>query len=421
MGRAKLFFAVILFFSLAISMATAQEKSNECARESTNGCYNKPEALKLKIIAIFVILAASTAGIALPLFSNVLPALAPDKKLFVVVKAFASSVILSTGFMHVLPDSINSLQSKCLSSSVWREFPFLTFIAMVSSVGTLMMESLWMAVRAVSVKAMNSFDSSTVIFAASSLALGVPFSPCVDDSPRFGITTDPWNQKALIPLLSTQALKERSAVQHQRQQAKVDPIEGEELSSAAPGTLVHVHGHDHFLAVLPASKDEVLDGTLRRYRVIAQVLEMGIVVHSIVIGLSMGASQSPCTIRPLVAALCFHQFFEGMGLGGCLVQAEYKTRMKLIMVFFFSVTTPLGVALGIGLSNIYSDNSPTALIVIGILNACSSGLLIYMALVDLLAADFMGSRLQASINLQGWGYLAVLLGMAGMSVMAKWA
>ncbi|XP_078435851.1 fe(2+) transport protein 1-like [Wolffia australiana] len=355
MGRANLFFAVILFFSLAISMATAQEKSNECARESTNGCYNKSEALKLKIIAIFVILAASTAGIALPLFSNVLPALAPDKKLFVVVKAFASGVILSTGFMHVLPDSINSLQSKCLSSSVWREFPFSTFIAMVSSVGTLMMESLWMA------------------------------------------------------------------VQHRRQQAKVDPIEGEELSSAAPGTLVHVHGHDHFLAVLPASKDEVLDGTLRRYRVIAQVLEMGIVVHSIVIGLSMGASQSPCTIRPLVAALCFHQFFEGMGLGGCLVQAEYKTRMKLIMVFFFSVTTPLGVALGIGLSNIYSDNSPTALIVIGILNACSSGLLIYMALVNLLAADFMGSRLQASINLQGWAYLAVLLGMAGMSVMSKWA
>ena len=47
---------------------------------------------------------------------------------------------------------------------------------------------------------------------------------------------------------------------------------------------------------------------------------MGIVVHSVVIGLSMGASQNPCTIRPLVAALCFHQMFEGMGLGGCIFQ-----------------------------------------------------------------------------------------------------
>ncbi|KAK4440353.1 Fe(2+) transport protein 1 [Sesamum alatum] len=56
----------------------------------------------------------------------------------------------------------------------------------------------------------------------------------------------------------------------------------------------------------------------------------------------MGASDNPCTIRPLVAALCFHQLFEGMGLGGCILQAEYEMRMKAIMVFFFSATTPFG-------------------------------------------------------------------------------
>ena len=102
-------------------------------------------------------------------------------------------------------------------------------------------------------------------------------------------------------------------------------------------------------------------------------------------------------------------------------QAEYKFRPKAIMVFFFSVTTPLGIVLGIGVSNIYSDNSPAALIVIGVLNACSAGLLIYMALVDLLAADFMGKKLQESLKLQGWAYVAVLLGIGGMSLMAKWA
>lgn len=51
-----------------------------------------------------------------------------------------------------------------------------------------------------------------------------------------------------------------------------------------------------------------------------QVLEIGIVVHSVVIGVSMGASSNQCTIRPLIAALCFHQLFEGMGLGGCILQ-----------------------------------------------------------------------------------------------------
>ena len=102
-------------------------------------------------------------------------------------------------------------------------------------------------------------------------------------------------------------------------------------------------------------------------------------------------------------------------------QAEYGIIMKSILVFFFSVTTPFGIALGIALTKVYSDNSPTALIVVGVLNASSAGLLNYTALVDLLAADFLGPKLQASAKLQGWAYAAVLLGAGGMSVMAKWA
>ncbi|RVW34652.1 putative zinc transporter 10 [Vitis vinifera] len=152
-----------------------------------------------------------------------------------------------------------------------------------------------------------------------------------------------------------------------------------------------------------------------------KVLELGIVVHSIVIGLSMGASNNTCTIKPLVAALCFHQMFEGMGLGGCILQAEYKFVKKAWMVFFFSVTTPFGIALGIALSKTYKENSPTSLISVGLLNASSAGLLIYMALVDLLSADFMGPKLQGSIKLQIKSFVAVLLGAGGMSVMAKWA
>lgn len=91
------------------------------------------------------------------------------------------------------------------------------------------------------------------------------------------------------------------------------------------------------------------------------------------------------------------------------------------MVFFFSVTTPFGIALGMALSKTYKENSPTALITVGLLNASSAGLLIYMALVDLLAADFLGPKLQGSIKFQIKCYVAVLLGAGGMSLMAKWA
>lgn len=93
---------------------------------------------------------------------------------------------------------------------------------------------------------------------------------------------------------------------------------------------------------------------------------------------------------------------------------------KTVMVFFFSVTNPFGIALGIALSKMYKENSPASLITVGLLNASSAGLLIYMALVDLLAADFMGPKLQGSIRLQIKAFTTVLLGAGAMSLLAKW-
>ncbi|KAI4311225.1 hypothetical protein MLD38_036135 [Melastoma candidum] len=157
--------------------------------------------------------------------------------------------------------------------------------------------------------------------------------------------------------------------------------------------------------------------TLLRHRVVAQVLELGIVVHSVVIGLSWERqttrARSDRSSRPFASIKCSKEWAS--------VAAEFGMKLKAILVFFFSATTPFGIALGIGLSNVYSEDSPTALIVVGLLNASSAGLLNYMALVDLLGADFMGPRLQASMKLQGWAYVAVLLGAGLMALMAKWA
>ncbi|MBA0854423.1 hypothetical protein Goshw_030224, partial [Gossypium schwendimanii] len=134
--------------------------------------------------------------------------------------------------------------------------------------------------------------------------------------------------------------------------------------------------------------------------------------------ISLGASESPKTIKPLVAALTFHQFFEGMGLGGCILQARHKARSVAIMVLFFALTTPVGIGIGIGISNTYNENSPTALVVEGMLNAASAGILIYMALVDLLAADFMNPKLQNNGKVGASASVSLLLGSALMSLLA---
>ncbi|KAH6768724.1 zinc transporter 5 precursor [Perilla frutescens var. frutescens] len=91
------------------------------------------------------------------------------------------------------------------------------------------------------------------------------------------------------------------------------------------------------------------------------------------------------------------------------------------MMLFFSVTTPIGIGVGIGISSIYQENSSKALIIEGILNSASAGILVYMALVDLLAADFMNPRMQTNVRLQLGAHLSLLLGAGCMSFLAKWA
>lgn len=90
------------------------------------------------------------------------------------------------------------------------------------------------------------------------------------------------------------------------------------------------------------------------------------------------------------------------------------------MILFFSLTTPTGIGIGIGISNMYNEYSPTALIVEGVLNSASAGILIYMALVDLLASDFMNPNLQINFRLQLGSNVALLIGACSMSILAKW-
>ena len=61
---------------------------------------------------------------------------------------------------------------------------------------------------------------------------------------------------------------------------------------------------------------------------------MGILVHSVIIGVDMGASQNPETIKPLLVAIVFHQFFEGIGFGGCIIQVFHM----FICSFYVYVT-----------------------------------------------------------------------------------
>ncbi|WZZ46604.1 hypothetical protein YC2023_042863 [Brassica napus] len=263
----KTFFLVLIFVSFTISPATSTAPE-DCASESANPCVNKAKALPLKVIAIVAILVSSMIGVGAPLFSRNVPFLQPDGNIFTIVKCFASGIILGTGFMHVLPDSFEMLSSQCLEENPWHKFPISGFLAMLSGLITLVIDSM-----------------------ATSLY----------------------------------------------------------TSKHAAGIVPHGHGHGPGNDVtLPTKDGDSCSAQLLRYRVIAM--------------------EQQVTFAPLKDSLLLFAFIK------CLkAWAEYTNMKKFLMAFFFAITTPFGIALGIALSTVYRDNSPSALITVGLLDACSAG------------------------------------------------
>lgn len=122
------------------------------------------------------------------------------------------------------------------------------------------------------------------------------------------------------------------------------------------------------------------------------LLEGGILFHSIFVGMTISITIDGFII--LLIALVFHQAFEGLGLGSRIAAVPYpkKSVRPWVLVFAFGTTAPLGQAIGLIARNTYDPNSAFGLIIVGVCNAISSGLLIYAALVDLLAEDFLSEE-----------------------------
>ncbi|CAD6339193.1 unnamed protein product [Miscanthus lutarioriparius] len=396
----------------AASVSTASCGASNSGADDAE-CRDEAAALGLKMVAVAAILVAGATGVAIPLVgrrcrgrggaSSSFSSSPSAGGAFVLVKAFAAGVILATGFVHMLHDADEALTDPCLPAAPWRRFPFPGFVAMLAALGTLVFDF-------VGTHMYESKQHSADAGNASANASG------------HDVTVALLEDGALVGSVASGIGRDGSlmgSVGSGIGGGHKDPMH-------IVGMRAHAAAHRHSYAHGIGPCDDGHNGhdeepSQARHVVVSQILELGIVSHSVIIGLSLGVSQNPCTIKPLVAALSFHQFFEGFALGGCISEAQFKSFSALLMAFFFAITTPTGITVGAGIASFYNPNSPRALVVEGILDSISAGILIYMALVDLIAADFLSKRMSCNLRLQVGSYIALFLGAMAMSSLAIWA
>jgi zinc transporter 1/2/3 len=153
------------------------------------------------------------------------------------------------------------------------------------------------------------------------------------------------------------------------------------------------------------------------------LIEGGILFHSVFVGMTISITAEGFII--LLIAIVFHQMFEGLGLGSRIAAVPYPSNSwkPWVLVVAFGTTAPIGQAIGLVTRGSYDPNSAFGLIIVGVFNAISSGLLIYAALVDLLAEDFLSEEAQHTLKGKDrtMAFIYVLLGAAGMAIVGAFA
>jgi zinc transporter 1/2/3 len=186
-------------------------------------------------------------------------------------------------------------------------------------------------------------------------------------------------------------------------------------SSRDSGTTLH-GGHEPSLTSAQASHRKAL--------LQCMLLEAGILFHSVFIGMALSVSTGP-PFAVLLVAISFHQTFEGLALGARISALSFppSSPKPWLMALAYGTTTPIGQAIGLAIHNLYDPQSATGLLTVGIMNAISSGLLLFAGMVELLAEDFLSDHsyktLRGKRRYQACG--SVVAGSLLMAFVGAWA
>ncbi|KAL3831024.1 hypothetical protein ACJIZ3_019826 [Penstemon smallii] len=131
----------IFFVLLNLSVQVLSTKE-DCMPFKKLLCNNMKRTFPVKILGIVSVIISSIIGVCLPYVARSFPALNPEQELFGIVKSFSAGVLLASGFMHVLADSFDMPSSNCLKNNMWHKFPFTGFVAMMSAILALLINSM---------------------------------------------------------------------------------------------------------------------------------------------------------------------------------------------------------------------------------------------------------------------------------------
>jgi len=154
------------------------------------------------------------------------------------------------------------------------------------------------------------------------------------------------------------------------------------------------------------------------------ILEFGVLFHSVFIGLTLAVAGSEFIVLYIVLTL--HQTLEGLGLGVRLattVWPQKKYWMPWILGTAYGLSTPIAIGIGLAVRTKLAPGSQRTMIINGVFDAISAGILIYTGLVELMAHEFMFNHemRRSSMKMMMLAFGCMCMGAGLMAVLGRWA
>ncbi|KAI8630085.1 Zinc/iron permease [Xylariaceae sp. FL1651] len=406
-------------------------------RQSDNGGSEKPACgsgdrgaydTPLHVFALILILALSTLACGFPLFSRQASTTSSRRANTIIFLSqhFGTGVLIATAFVHLLPTAFVSLTDPCLPDFFSKGYqPTAGLVAMVSALVVVTLESYLTTRGAGHSHAHNhGWDSddedaegdshlksqTNGSLAAKRIASHRPADIALDDvGASRGLMTDVSPLPETTPTIVTPQQNgktllvpnKRIGFENENDDDDDDDFEDDldlNLNELDPATNGHARprtrpSHTKHVSEVGLPKDPLTPDEQRRRMLQCLLLEAGILFHSIFIGMAVSVATGPPFVVFLIA-IAFHQTFEGLALGSRIAAIQFPRASirPWLMVLAYGVTTPFGQAIGLGVHTLYDPKSQTGLLLVGFMNAISSGLLLFAGLVQLLAEDFLTEK-----------------------------
>ncbi|KAM7197784.1 Zinc/iron permease, partial [Naviculisporaceae sp. PSN 640] len=340
------------FLLAELSRRDGAKAKPQCGSKE-KGAYN----MELHVFALFLVLVLSTGACAIPVITRRATKADNKKKntILFYCQHFGTGVLLATAFVHLLPTAFMSLTDPCLSyifSEGYR--PLAGLVAMVSVFLVVAVESYLTTKGAGHSHSHDMFDES-------------------DSEEEFDSEQDSDGEASVREEgygLTRGSIELEDNESSQRLVANASPLPQSAPSLARAETRKHQARREQSSKLFRRSRHapggEISEEERRKLELQCLLLEAGILFHSVFIGMSLSVATGPNFVVFLIA-ICFHQCFEGIALGGRIVGIQHprSSWKPWFMVLAFGLTTPIGQAIGLYAHQLYDPLSQKGLLTVG--------------------------------------------------------